>query len=196
MEETSLLPSRHTARSVRRGTALGNYLNTGTESKDSFRTSFSFNDLLSGLLIKTPMCTSKAWQWNLTLQRRHPISHSLRARGYLLSSFSTMAVTNAGQETLPSTGLSQQVGAVHRDHTSYTAWGSSQLGTQRCVATGSSLCYGLLWRDNLKQTKQWPSGKLEHGRAVWQDGCMEPMPWPHGTAHLFINPVGSRPMRK
>lgn len=40
----------------------------------------------------------------------HPITYSLWARGCLLSPFSTMAVTNAGQETLTTAVKSQCTG--------------------------------------------------------------------------------------
>lgn len=63
----------------------------------------------------------------------HPISYSLWARG-CLSPFNTTAVTNVGQETVPATGFSQQLGAVHRSQTSYAA---------AALSSAAMLCQGV-----------------------------------------------------
>lgn len=78
----------------------------------------------------------------------HPISYSLWARGSLLSPLSTMAVTDAGQETLPSTVFSP------------TAFRSSAQGPNKLHSTGQAalssaapggaLFYSLPWREDLK----------------------------------------------
>lgn len=135
MEGTSLPSSRHAARSVCRGTGLGNYSNTGTESKDSFRTIYSA--LVSRTRFQVSSSKPHVHIKSLAMKpgptsEAHPINYSLWARGCLLSPFSTTAVTTAGQQMLPSTGFSQQLAAVHRDQT------SSQLcGTWRCAAAGT-----------------------------------------------------------
>lgn len=69
--------------------------------------------------------------------KAHPTSQSLWAQGCILSPLSTMTV--AGQDTLPSSGVSEPSGVLHRDQRIHTAPGSSRrCSTWRCFPGGTA----------------------------------------------------------